>query len=469
MKFCPKCSLKIKGNLTQCPICKVELLSCAEDEELTSQVTDEEHQEQIMTEMDSILSTESDTQDEKHAFDLREPVHRKAADNSNNTEDYSNLKNRMRKLEISLRHIENKLDITLSQIDIFKATVVDLESSITKLDQSLGEIKKYSGSPHEYIQNIEKEISRLELHTDNLGEDLESVKNNLKDQQDKIKKLSEECSISMKASRETGDKIKNLEVSLERPSTIFEEKQAESDLSSGRIEIPEEGISFPEKIGEDFETEFESSISPLSEENFQRPERRRKKNFLIIIISILAAVIISSWFGFQYFKSQKQKAQKEIISQKSEISPTFKNGTGELSRNDKIEPTQKAKINEKDLKPKELNKKSPQREKSVSVSRAVIKKQSSPSKESKTKNATLRKASGYTINVGSFKDKKRAHVLTKKLIDKGYPVLMSPSKKNKWYKVRVGAFSTVKEARAFATILEKKEKLPTFITEINKP
>jgi len=57
VKFCPKCSLKIKGNLTQCPICKVELLSCAEDEEVISQGTDEEHQEQTMTEMDSILST----------------------------------------------------------------------------------------------------------------------------------------------------------------------------------------------------------------------------------------------------------------------------------------------------------------------------------------------------------------------------------------------------------------------------
>jgi len=467
VKFCPKCSLKIKGNLTQCPICKVELLSCAEDEEVISQGTDEEHQEQTMTEMDSILSTESDN----HTSDLREPVQRKAADNSNHTNDYSDLERRMSKFESGLKHIENKLDIALSQSDIFKAAVVDLESRITKVDQLLGEIKKPLGSSsYENNQNIEEEISRLALYIDQLGKDLESVKNNLKDQQDKIKKLSEAYNISMKSYEETREKIKKLEVSLERPGPSFEERQAKSDLSTERIEISDEGIRFPEKMGEDFRTEFESSISPPRKEDFPKSGRERERKFPIIIITILAAVIISSWFGFHYFKSQKQKAQKEIIAEKIEIPPlSEKEDLDTLPRSSKMQPTEKAVTKEKNLKPKELIQKSSQREKSVSVSSVITEKQSSPSKESITKQATLRKASGYTINVGSFRDKKRAQSLTKKLIDKGYQVVMLPLNKNKWYKVRVGVFPTFKEARSFATILEKNEKLTTFITEINKP
>ena len=50
--------------------------------------------------------------------------------------------------------------------------------------------------------------------------------------------------------------------------------------------------------------------------------------------------------------------------------------------------------------------------------------------------------------------------------NKGYPVLMSLSKEKNMYRVRIGAFSTVKEARAYASKFEKKEKVPTFITEI---
>jgi hypothetical protein len=46
---------------------------------------------------------------------------------------------------------------------------------------------------------------------------------------------------------------------------------------------------------------------------------------------------------------------------------------------------------------------------------------------------------------------------------------MSPSKDKQFYRVKVGAFSTKKEALAYASVLEKKEKLPTFVTQINQP
>jgi len=77
--------------------------------------------------------------------------------------------------------------------------------------------------------------------------------------------------------------------------------------------------------------------------------------------------------------------------------------------------------------------------------------------------------SGYTVNVGSFKDKSLALSLTTRLQKKGYSALMSPSKDNQFYRVKVGAFSTQKEARDYALLLEKKEKLPTFVTQINQP
>ena len=48
MRFCPKCSLKIKANIEKCPICKVELLSCADDEEHPTQSLEQKQTDQTV-------------------------------------------------------------------------------------------------------------------------------------------------------------------------------------------------------------------------------------------------------------------------------------------------------------------------------------------------------------------------------------------------------------------------------------
>jgi cell division septation protein DedD len=127
----------------------------------------------------------------------------------------------------------------------------------------------------------------------------------------------------------------------------------------------------------------------------------------------------------------------------------------------------KTKKEEKDFKkPKKSTVTSSHSKKSTSVPKAKTKKDSSPPKKSITASAPSKKSSGYTINVGSFQDKKLAQNLTKKLLKKGYPALMFPSKKNKWYRVKVGAFSSLKDAGKYAATLNEKEKLPAFITNI---
>ena len=75
----------------------------------------------------------------------------------------------------------------------------------------------------------------------------------------------------------------------------------------------------------------------------------------------------------------------------------------------------------------------------------------------------------FTVNVGSFKDKNLATALTTRLKDSGYTALMSQSEQNNFYRVRVGTFSTIEEARTFAFRLQKKEKLPTFVTRLEQP
>jgi len=434
MKFCPKCSLKIKGDLTYCPLCKVELLSCADDEEITSQVTDEEQPDSLAADLDNTISSIDDLKDGGSTNGLRESVQENTTDNIYHTDEDDDPKVRLKKLDISLAELKNSL-----------------------------------ASPPEYSQDIETESSRFELQFDQFVGDLESVKNSLKDLHDKINKLSEECRISMKISEDNKSKITKLALYAKGPISSFEEVQAQSNPLFGEIEVPEEKIKFPESEGEGFETNFEPSLSPLSKEDISQPERVKKSKLPLIIILILAATIISLWCGFYFLNSHEQSIQKENIPKRSDIASVPKSATPvKLFQKRITKPAAKIKIEEKDIKKPEISGgKSSQNKKSASI--ATVKTKNKPSRPEKSKKVSSpsKKTSGYTINVGSFKDKKRAQNFTKKLLEKGYPAFMFPSNKNKWYRVKIGAFSTFKEASTYAATLNKKENFSIFITKID--
>ncbi|MBW2184411.1 MAG: hypothetical protein JRF49_11195, partial [Deltaproteobacteria bacterium] len=135
MKFCPKCSLKIKGNLIYCPLCKVELLSCADDEdgEATSKVTTEEKQDSPAAELDNSISTADDSKDGPSTNEHRDSLQENTIDNFDRPDEDNDPKGSLKKLESNLNSLEKKLNLSLSQNDIFKGTVVDMQSWLKKL------------------------------------------------------------------------------------------------------------------------------------------------------------------------------------------------------------------------------------------------------------------------------------------------------------------------------------------------
>ena len=438
MKFCPKCSLKIKGNVTQCPICKVELLSCAEDDELKPMPSKEEDQKHKTVETDQTPSTEIDTQDVEPNANFKVTKQEKSADKSDYTRDYPDLNDRIGKLEDSFKEIDSKLNISISQSDVFSNAATDLESRITKADQALDKLKHALETPSEYIQQVEKELSRLTLHMNHIVKDLEIVKRN----------------------------VTNLEAKLAKPSSSFEEMVTPGDLPIEKAENQGEGTSFPEHVEEDFGNEFEIHTPPSREEIFIQPAPERKK-FSLIIILILFAIVISSWLGFYYFRSRSHESSKELITEKIEISPILKKNIDDApKRSAAIEQT--SKVETEETKPKETGEILSQENYALTTIKAT-KEKPTPLKESKTRQTTFKKVSGYTVNVGSFKDKNRALALTKKLRGEGYSAVMSTSKNKKMYRVSIGAFLSYKEALSSSTTLEKKEKLPTFIAKTNMP
>jgi len=411
----------------------VELLSCAEDEEVTSRPPMEDEQEQAKRATDHAVSTESNTQNAEPHVDSKEPTQKKAAYKTDTTEDYSDLNGRIKKLENTFKEINDKLSTSLSQGDTFKSTAVDLESRITRADRALDEIKNTLGSPGDHNKNIEKEVSKLTLNINHIIKDLENVK----------------------------DKITNLELNLEKSSSSSEARRTSDDFSSGKVEISDDGIRFPERLEDDFGEELSSQ---------PEPEKKKTLKTLIITMLLLVAISFSFWFGFNYFKSHNQESQKGLITEKIKISPLLKIDTEDaLQKITEIEPATKAQTEETLLKPRGTVEKLSLGEKQTPSTGMTTEEQPALPKKSKVKKTASKKVSGYTVNVGSFKDKSRALSLTKRLRDKGYSAIMSLSKGEKIYRVRVGAFSSFKESLSYAAMLEKKEKLPTYIAEINMP
>jgi len=414
-------------------------LSCAEDDELKPMPPKEESQKHETADTNQTPSTEIDAQDvePKDNFEVITPQE-KTADKSDYSGNYPDLNDRIGKLEDGFKEIDSKLNISISQGEVFSNAATDLESRITKADQALDKLKLALETPSEYIQQVEKELSKLTLHMNHIVKDLEIVKSN----------------------------VTNLEATIAKPSSSFEEMVTPGDLPIEKKEKQDEGISFPEHLEEDFGNEFEIHTPPSREEIFtqHKPERRK---FSLTIILLLFAIVITSWLGFYYFRSRNHESNKELITEKIEISPILMKDIVNASKRS-ADTEQTSKVETEEIKPKEAGDNLSQ-EKYARTKTKETNGKPTPLEESKTRQTTLKKASGYTVNVGSFKDKNRALALTKKLRGEGYSAVMSTSKDKKMYRVSVGAFSSYKEALSYSTTLEKKKKLPTFIAKINMP
>jgi len=78
---------------------------------------------------------------------------------------------------------------------------------------------------------------------------------------------------------------------------------------------------------------------------------------------------------------------------------------------------------------------------------------------------------GYTVNVGSFREKVWALQLIKELEGKGYRAFIEETvipKKGTWYRVAVGQFTSRREAQSFAQELKEREGKNSFVRRLKE-
>ena len=417
MRFCPKCSLKIKANIDQCPICKVELLYCADDEDVTTPPPEKEEHKPSRSETSPPPSPpEASPPQESIPPEAMTP----ATAQSNVPplpDELAVLTRKLKSLEDHLVHIEKTIEINASKDDIIRSSIVDLESKVTKLEKTLADQEPV---PHDRLNTIEAEITRLS---------------------------SSSAPIHHTEDSQT-ESAPPPEKQPELPSPSHESIPS-SDFSPPDTGFSEEEISFPEDTAGDFEGTF-----PPSRADTRSPRARKSK--LPILLPIVALLLIALWLLFYYSKPRTGEMQETVVAEKIALSTIPKTTDVQPEKNIPASP---AADREKITAEKE----------SATTPPPPDKKKPTTSPKSTAAPKSPINGSGYTVNVGSFKDKSLALSLSTRLQEKGYSALMSPSKDKLFYRVKVGAFSTKKEARDYALLLEKKEKLPTFVTQINQP
>lgn len=78
----------------------------------------------------------------------------------------------------------------------------------------------------------------------------------------------------------------------------------------------------------------------------------------------------------------------------------------------------------------------------------------------------------YSLQVGSFQDRREATVMVRKLERAGHEAFLvsvnMPERGGRWYRVRVGPFSSKREAWDYKKVFEERERLPAFVVKVTR-
>ncbi len=364
--------------------------------------------------------TVSVPEDKPHASVPPAPASTPAQSVSGNEE----LAQKIEQLGTRLASIEKNLALVTGKDTVIKKSVVDLEAKINKLEKQVVQQESF---PLDRIEALEQKMAKsTSLTTSSPATDVQSSE----------------------TTPPTRGNIQTLR--------SLAGKMSPQGFSPDQNTFPEEETGFTKEENDDFSPAFQASEITLDEDSPSQFSSERKKK-IPLLIPLIALALIALWLGFYYAKPQNQQIETAIVTEEIAPTPTSPN-TEPLSG--EVQQPVITTNNEAAREVKETDQPSPE----STEEKPTLSKTPPPAVK-----GVADKPPRFTINVGSFKDKKLATALTTRLRDNGYTALMSQSGPNDFYRVKVGAFPTIEEARTYAALLKKKEKLDTFVTSIDQP
>jgi cell division septation protein DedD len=184
--------------------------------------------------------------------------------------------------------------------------------------------------------------------------------------------------------------------------------------------------------------------------------------FLLALVAFISGIWVGKAINeLQYHPKLPSQNKPEKKKKDALYQPELK------KQNDSVKRETKASTAESTDKREEKSRTSPTKpklgdEKSLPPAEEVVS-QSSPGAKSEQAKAR------FTLQVGAFNNSEEAQQWVNQLKNKGYAAYQitgSAAAKGMLYRVRVGRFPSLQDARQFALIFEKKEKIKTIITTL---
>jgi cell division septation protein DedD len=198
-----------------------------------------------------------------------------------------------------------------------------------------------------------------------------------------------------------------------------------------------------------------------------------------VLLSYGIVFLIGLWAGYKFASTRKAAPpeKKEMLDSIARVEKEEGEKEKKTEGDDKTgeEPSLEGEVLQRDdlsltFYEKLLKKESPPTMRDEQPSTGKIQAKTGPKKSpSEGERSSLKSVSRdapFTIQVGSFADKEQAEKFTQYLRGKGYPAYVTSrviSGKGRMYRVRIGHYRTLDEAKRKAKHIGKREKLQTYI------
>jgi len=335
------------------------------------------------------------------------------------------INSKLAKLEEHLKGIGKALNQHMGKEEVLTRSLVELETKINKIEKSFLETAQ------------SKESSQTPAVTTATDYDYSASQ----------------------GGQATGTKPQRQSFAMDHSSTSGSGEPSDAWGSSRDVFAPgsadsEENASFFSAPADGFEESPESEAM-LSNDQLYRSGSERKKSF-IIIIPVLCLLALCLFLIYYYNNLQKDSDRQLTITEPISLSSIPVD----------TPPIQPAPAGDVKPEPKPDITDAPAPS-PVTIPATDIKEEAATKTGIQDSAVTL--PGGFTVSVGSFKEKKNAMDLTARLSKKGYAAQMAPLTQKKLFRVTVGAYAKRSDALAMASQLNKKEKLQTMIIDLNKP
>lgn len=263
--------------------------------------------------------------------------------------------------------------------------------------------------------------------------------------------------------------------SRELKTADFNDDNDTKDTFEGPPVFSDEDLEDSPLAEEEYRQEHEMSAAPVHpgplEASLREERRSRRVRLLLVLLCFCAGMLVLVFFLMMRPEEEKPQFVRERITRPIESAQKQQEPRVPRAVEEKEEEAQQVSVAGAERAEPQIQ---PQEEEKIQVEEKEPTRPDMPMVEAPRTSAVPEEKQPpgkYTVNVASFRERRRAERLMNDLKEKGYDAFVTEAsipQRGTWYRVAVGRFPSVEEAQVFAQALKEKENLDFFVRKLKK-